>query len=336
MRRAGGWALGFCIVAAMAGGGWVALRPLFTRETVTIGYFRSATGRDPSNDAMFSGAQFALEEAGGRAGRFRMQLADFKTPYSKLPMIWIGTSEALLEQGEVRPERFKISALETHPEAVDFQDRILTGCYDQGIAAGRWMFECHFMRPLLLADRVSERGKRIADGCMVMFNGIHAEWLNPPGTPAQQDELVQRALIYKPDLIFFAGEDAPYGASEALFTKLRTQGYTGLLAMADADPEVSFLAVPARLPEGTRLISPIGPPSKEFAAKYEPATGRHAGPHGWVGYLAAKRALKVIERSRNAVEVDFSLSAWELGRVPHPCVLYIVRNGKFEFVQDLK
>jgi len=69
------------------------------------------------------------------------------------------------------------------------------------------------------------------------------------------------------------------------------------LVTVDVDPEVSFLAFPSRFPPGTLLISTISPPSAEFAAKYEPATGRKAGPHAWPGYLAMKAALEVLDRT---------------------------------------
>jgi hypothetical protein len=148
--------------------------------------------------------------------------------------------------------------------------------------------------------------------------------------------LIGRVLSQAPDLIFFSGEDAPYGTAESVFKELRAKGYTGKLVMAEADPEVSFLAVPCRVPESTLLISPIGPPSKEFAATYEPATGRHAGPHGWVGYQAMKAALDVIDRAESSGFVGFQAIVDRMPPVPRSCYLYSLRGGKFEFVQELK
>src|SRR5204862_5524446 len=71
MKRAGGWFLGLLIVAAMAGGGWFALRRVLHREEVTILLLRSSTGRDPTDKAMEQGVRLALEEVGGKAGHFK-------------------------------------------------------------------------------------------------------------------------------------------------------------------------------------------------------------------------------------------------------------------------
>lgn len=332
MRRAGGWVLGAVVVAAMAGGGWIALRPLFTRETVTIGYFRSAMGRDPSNDAMFSGAQFALQEAGGRAGRFKLEFADFKTPYSKLPMVWIGTSEALAESGDTQPERFRISLIGTHPQNVRGELRILADYDDQGRAAAEWAKSKGFSSVFILLDTGDTKGGGIGD---VFRLGFPTSPINHIDPNQWRDE-VERILLYAPDLLFYSGEEAPYGVAEPLFKHLRAKGLAGTILMGEKDPEVSFLALPCRVPEGTMLISPIGPPSKEFAAAYEPATGRHAGPHGWVGYQAMKAALDVLDRAESARPEEFQSIADRLAPARRPCFLYTARKGTWEFVQELK
>jgi ABC-type branched-subunit amino acid transport system substrate-binding protein len=148
--------------------------------------------------------------------------------------------------------------------------------------------------------------------------------------------LLDRVLREKPDLVFYAGEAAPYGRAFELFEGLRKRGYAGRLAMGDADPEVSFLAVPARVVEGTLLISAIGPPSPEFAAAYEPATGRRAGPHAWPGYLLMKAVLAGIDRAGSCHGDKLRPAFAKDPSKPRPCALYVARSGKFEFLQDLR
>jgi hypothetical protein len=334
MRRAGGWMLGLVVVAAMATGAWIALRPLYTRETITIGYFRSGVGRDPSNDAMFSGAQFALEEAGGRAGRFRVQFADFKTAYSKLPMVWIGTREALAEPGDVHSPRLCISLMDGLPHDDDGELRILATYEDQGRAAAEWAKSKGYSHVYLVQDVGGTKGGGIGELFQQAFPTSPGGAIDVGGPPDQWRELVDRILLYNPALLFYAGEEAPYSTAEPMFKTLREKGFAGTILMGEKEPEVSFLALPCRVPEGTLLISPIGPPSKEFAAKYEPATGRHAGPHGWVGYQAMKAALDVIDRAESAVEFQSILD--RLGPIRRPCHLYRARNGRWEFEQEVK
>jgi hypothetical protein len=143
-------------------------------------------------------------------------------------------------------------------------------------------------------------------------------------------------LSDKPDLLVFAGEEAPYTRTFEFFDGLRKSGYAGRFVTADADPEVSFLAVPTPVVEGTLLVSPIGPPSPEFAAVYEPATGRRAGPHAWPGYLMMNALLNIIERAASRSPSDLRAAFRAYAPVPRPCALYVFKGGKFEFVEDLK
>jgi hypothetical protein len=334
MRRAGGWILGGIVVAAMAGGAWIALRPLFTRETLYIGYFRASGGRGPSNDAMFSGAEFALEEAGRKAGRFKVVLVESNLHHSKLPPIWIGTSEALFESGNHEPARLLISLMDSHPQFEYGELRILAPYEDQGRAAAEWAKSKGHTHVYLVQDIGGTKGGGIADLFRQAFPTSPGGAIDVGGPPDQWRELVDRILLYQPELLFYAGEEAPYGTAEPMFKLLREKGFAGTILMGEKEPEVSFLALPCRVPEQTFLISPIGPPSKEFAAKYEPATGRHAGPHGWVGYQAMKAALDVIDRAESMA--DFESVAERLRPARRPCFLYCARGGQWEFVEDLK
>jgi hypothetical protein len=320
----------------MAGGAWFALRPLFARETLYIGYFRASDGRDPSNDAMFSGAQFALDEAGGKAGRFKVVLVEAKPEYSKLPPVWIGTSEAIRDTADVPIARLRISLMDRYQEPVDGEVRILATYEDQGRAAAEWAKSRRFSSVFSVSDVHSSKGSGILDMFRYGFPESPSGYVEEASAATQWRDLVDRILLDTPDLLFYAGEEAPFGTAESLFKALRERGYSGTIAMGEKEPEVSFLALPCCVPEGTFLISPIGPPSKEFAARYEPATGRHAGPHGWVGYLAMKAALDVIERAGDGGTGEFQAIVDRMPPVRRSCYLYCARNGKFEFVQELK
>jgi ABC-type branched-subunit amino acid transport system substrate-binding protein len=224
----------------------------------------------------------------------------------------------------------------TLPRNVDGQRCILAGFARQGAAAGSWVRASGTRSVLLLRDAASLRGCSIADGFVRSMAFVRMEALDSFEDPGKRAALIRRILANPPGIVFYSGEDAPYGTSEALFSELRANGYAGTLVMGEADPEVSFLALPCRVPEGTYLVSPIGPPSPAFASAYEPATGRHAGPHGWVGYLAMKATLEVLEQATTGKAEELQAIARRLPPLRPSCALYVVRNGAFEFVQELK
>ena len=334
MRRAGGWILGFCIVAAMAGGAWIGLRPVLTRETLLIGVTRGE--RDPSSDAMLSGMRFALDEVGNRAGNCRVELFDPSAQPSRQPAVsmTLGTPhllQATASDGDgTLGKPLKTVSMSVYPL------RVLPDLTELGAAAAVWSRESGASRTVLLSDEPSDRSQQVAEGFVKEGPRPLAHLDATGGGAGGPEPLTDRILAQKPDLVFYSGEDAPYGRAFELFDALRKRGYAGRLAMADADPEVSFLAVPTRVVDGTLLVSPIGPPSREFAAAYEPATGRHAGPHAWPGYLLMKAVLERIERARSGRAAALRDAFWENPSPPRPCALYVARDGKFAFLQDLK
>src|SRR5262245_41422601 len=68
-----------------------------------------------------------------------------------------------------------------------------------------------------------------------------------------------------------------------------------MLAMAEPDPEVSFLATRPDLVDGTYLVSPFAPAPPELAK----AIGTTPGPHVTAGYFAMKAALEAIDRANS-------------------------------------
>jgi ABC-type branched-subunit amino acid transport system substrate-binding protein len=226
--------------------------------------------------------------------------------------------------------------MNTYSHDDDGELRILAGYDDQGRAAAEWAKSRGFSSVYILMDVNATKGAGIADLFRHAFPQSPLGSIDAADASTQWRDLVGRILFYGPDLLFYSGEEAPYSTAEGLFKLLRAKGYAGSIAMGEKDPEVSFLAIPCRVPEGTMLISPIGPPSKEFAEKYEPATGRHAGPHGWVGYQAMKAALDVLHRAESVKPEEWQTLIDRMPTVRRSCYLYCARNGKFEFVQDLK
>jgi hypothetical protein len=337
MRRAGGWILGFCIVAAMAGGGWLTIRKVLARETLYVEVTRGH--RDPSTDAMMSGIRFALDEAGNRAGGFRIEILDSPLRSPLGPNVYISMGDFILLEANPPPDTIA-AAIMQYDEALK-PLRVLTGQKELGMSAALWAGESGSTRTVLLCDDQSPKSRLISLGfeergprLIARYDTIGVE--HGPDLKSSLETLTEAVLLLKPDLVFYSGEEPPYSRTFEIFAALRKKGYAGRLAMGDADPEVSFLAIPTRVVEGTLLISPIGPPSKEFAIAYEPATGRHAGPHAWPGYLLMKAVLDRVERagSRNVEKLRGAFYGNPLK--PLPPALYVARNGKFEFVQDLK
>jgi len=339
MRRAGGWVLGLLVAAAMAGGAWIGLRPVLTRETLLVGVTRGE--RDPSNDALLSGMRFALDEVGSRAGNCRVELFDASAQPGRQSAVSITLGapsflQAVAGDGDGSGGvPMKTVSMAMYPL------QVLPTLMELGAAAAVWSRESGASRTVLLYDEPSERSQQVAEGFakadpqpVARLDATGGE----EGLPSSEarEPLLDRILAQKPDLVFYAGEEAPYGRAFELFGALRKRGYAGRLAMADADPEVSFLAVPTRVVEGTLLVSPIGPPSREFAAAYEPATGRHAGPHAWPGYLLMKAVLERVDRARSGRGSALRDAFWEYPSAPRHGALYVAREGRFSFVRDLE
>ena len=335
MKRAGGWLLAVVAIGAMGGAGWFALRGAFHRVTVGILFVESGRGDGPTSRAIWRGAELALEEATSRAGRYRVEMLDLPpNRYDKVMVdvaAWIGTSEALLYQGHLQEAPFYVSAIDTHPLDPKGVFSVTPGCARQGKAAAAWVKKSGASRVVLMLERSSLRSRAIADAFKAA-TPIAGEPIE-----AFLDQ-VDKVLAQKPDLVFFAGEDAPYQTAFKIFSALRAKGYAGPLMMGEADPEVSFLATRADLVEGTHLVSPFAPAPPELAARMKSTPG----PHVTAGYLAMRAALRAIDRADTMVLSKLIRAAAELpdfdatGRSTRPCAIYIARNGIFEFVEELK
>lgn len=332
MKRAGGWILGLVAVAAMGAGGWWALRGAFNRETVGILFLESGRGPGPTSRAVWRGAEFALAEATGRAGRYRVEMRDsVVTDELGTMAAWIGTSEALVYQGQLQTRPFFLSVIDTHPHTPQIGFRVMPGCDRQGRTAAAWTMKAGATRVALLVEKGSLRSRAIAEAFEASIPLVR-----PPFDAAV--ESVDAVLASKPDLVFFSGEEAPYSTTFKIFSALRAKGFRGPLVTAEADPEVSFLATRPDLVEGSYLVTPFAPAPRELTVRMTSTPG----PHVTAGYLAMKAALRAIDRADSIDPAALLRAAAQLpefdpsGASTRPCAIYVARNGIFEFVEELK
>ncbi|MBI3855577.1 MAG: hypothetical protein HY293_07780 [Planctomycetes bacterium] len=300
---------------------------------------REPGDRQPTIDALRRGAQFALHEARGRAGRFKVRLAD--TPPAMTPnrctAAWIGSSLALMQKGEWDSAAMNVAAFDTHPWESASTLHLTPGCLRQGEAAARWAKRGKAERIYVVQDEDELPSKTIADGfvreaVLAGLNVVQVEGFS-------ETRLVPHILAAKADFVFFSGEEAPYGTTRKLFSALREQGFQGTLAAGDADPGVSFLATRPSIVEGTYLVSPFAPAPPDVAARM----GFVPGPHVTAGYFAMKAVLDSLDLANS---IDPNVLWRGTPRLPYfdaerraaqrPCALYVARNGLFEFVEELK
>lgn len=335
MKRAGGWILGLLVVASMAGAAWFVVRPALHRRTMAVLVAAGDRGDTPTRRALLRGARQALDEATFRAGSFKIVLIedfvrDMEPNYHLGP--WFGTSEAILRRGDQQPRLLRVSAIETHPRDVSDTFQITPSFERQGRAAAAWAKKRQAKRVSLLYDSGNTRSEAIAAafGTVAKFSGLEIEALAATS--------LNDVLAAKPDLVFYAGEDAPYNTTYTMFSQLREKGFNGPLITAEADPEVSFLATRPDLVDGTYLVSPFAPAPPELAK----TMGTSPGPHVTAGYYAMKAALEAIDRADSTEPEDLRSAAAglpyfdALGRAAlRKCALYIARNGRYEFVELL-
>lgn len=345
MRRAGGWILGLLIVAAMSVGGWFSLRRVLHREEVTVLVLRTKNARGPTSNAIWRGAQYALGEAGGRAGRFRVRLEENEPGRYQNPRIaaWIGISEGLQVQSQNQPDLFMVSALETNPPELANCYRTIPGSEQLGRAAATWAKRSKAGRVFLLRDVASRKSEEIARAFQSQARNLGLIVEGPEDPSAVKVGLIERILAARVDLVLYSGEEAPYSTCTEIFSGLRQKAFSGLLATSEADPEVSCLAVRSRWVEGSYLISPFAPAPPEFARGYGSRMGTPPGPHVIAGYFAMKAALEAIDLANSIDPDDLRRTA---ARLPYfdatgaaalrPVALYIVRDGVFVFVETLK
>ena len=316
----------------MGGGAWFALRRALQREDAVIALLLSGNDSIPTRQAIERGASIALEEAGHRAGKYRLMIDSLypATVYSNPTPVaaWVGPGEAILSRGAAQGRPFSVSVFDDHPAEPQDWYPITPGWSQQGIAAARWARKAGASRVFLIRDAGSLRSKAIAAS---FEKAAAADGLSLTGTADATMENVGKILVSEADLVFFSGEEAPYALTTRLFKALREKGFAGSLVSGEADPQVSFLATRPDLVDGTYLVSPFAPAPPELAARMKSVPG----PHITAGYVAMKAVLDTIDHANSIKEEDLH-RAWAARSFPlRPCALYVARNGLFEFVETL-
>ena len=344
MKRAGGWILGFLVIASMTAATWFVVGPALNRKTIAVIFLQSGRGDTPTSRALLRGATRALDEAGSRAGKFKVILINHASPSPDAPDpidVWFGTSEAILDLGDQQRWPLLISAFETHPRELSRAFQITPTFERQGQAAAAWAVRKGATRVFVIYEDQNPRSAAIG---MAFWTAAKASGLEAQGCalgtpPNSSISRVDDIVAIKPDLIFFAGESAPYGRTFELFSMLRKEGFNGPLIAGEADPEVSFLATRPDLAEGTYLVSPFAPAPPELATRM----GFVPGPHVTAGYYAMKAALEAIDHANSMEPEDLRRAAAKLpyfdaqGKAAlRKCALYVARNGRFEFVELLE
>jgi len=332
MKRSGAWFLGILVVLGIVGAVAIALRPVFQRETVAVVYLRNQRCWGPTGDAVLRGALAALKETSDRAGRYRIEYMDHMPSdhdVTDVVAAYLGTADTLVLRPS-EPVPFAVSLFALNPVEPVHCLQIGPGFERQGKAAAAWAKKAGVQRVVLLIDLPHPRSEAIAEAFRSAGRALGLAVDEPiQALPDRIDQIVGS----KPDLVFYAGEEAPYGTTSKIFSALREKGYAGKLATADADPEVSLLATRPELVEGSYLVSPFAPAPPEVAARVTAGTG----PHVTAGYLAMKAVLETIDRadSVDPVELRRAASTMPSFDALRPCALYVAGKGRFEFVETL-
>lgn len=358
MRRAAGWLLGALVLAVMAGGAWLGLRPFVGRETLWVMFGRPEVEPSPSADALASGLRLALEESDYRAGRFRVDLGVSAWPWDQdgpRTVAVLGTSDpgkvlartnrkslSLLSATDTDPgySRLTRDDLETwRPSGLLSFFRLVPTDDVLAAAAARWARKLGALRTFVLV----EESMKSALLARYFQDAAPAAGIRLVGAGAADDTPIEEILAAKPDLVFFGGEKAPYVTANRIFGGLRASGYTGKLMAADIDVRVSVLDSPQPPPEGTHLVSPLAPPPEGFAERYRAFAGKEPGPHVYYGYLAGQAILEALARAkagnREAVRRAFTeLPQFDANgdTTTNFPAGYRVEEGKFRFLETLK
>ena len=330
MKRAGGWLLGVLVVVAMAAGGWFALRRTLFAETVTVVLMRTGNS-DPTMKALSRGAAAALAERSGRAGRFRVRLheADPDTDLPEKTVIWIGTSEGMNLKNDFHAT-LKVAAFDVDPWRNLGATSLSVTLPQLGDLAAGWAKKSNAARVLLIRDKESTHSMFIADRFIKEARRLGLTLV--ADRSAAEPDLTEQILSARPDLVFFSGEKAPYGTAKKIFGPLREKGFAGPLVMAEADPEVSYLATRPDLVEGCYLITPFAPAPPDVAARMQTTQG----PHVTAGYFAMKAVLDILDQADSSDEVELRRAATRVPNLARPCAVYVARSNLFRFVEELK
>lgn len=349
-------------VLVMLAGGFLALRPYFFRETLTLALV-GVHVPTPYPRQVLIGIDLALQERSFRAGRFKIRageveghllashfqsgtVQDFREGPDRLKVeiaavidmgldVWALDTLAGGGLPTVSAESaYPLPVFEGSGGALLF--RVVPPAERLGAAAAHWANRPGANRVFLLEEMFDDRSILVANAFR-RNRGI--ERVGEIRFHQPYDSLADEILRARPDAVFMAGEPRPQTKTREIFSRLRERGFGGELLFADSDPAGSLVVLaPVPFPEGCRLVSLLAPPPADFTAKVG-----YAPPGAWYGYRAAKAALDAIERAESkdwrAIRRSLAaLPAFDANGEPASPVtaLYTFKNGSWTFTETLK
>jgi branched-chain amino acid transport system substrate-binding protein len=160
------------------------------------------------------------------------------------------------------------------------------------------------------------------------------------GTPPYRT-LLPNIVSANVDLVYIGATRGGVGA--AIVRDLRNAGYKGALLLPDGCFHNDFLKGAGTAAEGAYFTSSFLPPPVDFQNTYREHFGTTGGHFAYYGYLACKRALEAFEeanfKDREAIRRACASNPYFSadGDPAAPAVgAYVVRDGHFEFVEELR
>jgi ABC-type branched-subunit amino acid transport system substrate-binding protein len=320
MRRNPTWILALLVIAAMAAGGWYALRP---RETLTIlSLFQRKYEFQKVSALIDDGILLAMEEVGHRAGRFRLVVA--KRDIWPEMDVFRGPGEAIVEAEEnprvvavLGPSRYHAETMVSSMNLLgvlvvspDDADPELT---KSGFSSDNYMPESNRPNGELNFFRTIPSEDVVERGCAewAWKHGVRSVFVLGEGNPIRKDEFVRTAARLgivctgdhekadgyeeardrrmaipstNPDAIYLRDSLDDWGE---FLAELRCLGWNGTILTKGEHAE-------GELPEGLVAISRAAPPAG-FTRKFTARFGHPPGTEGWYGYLAARAVIDSID-----------------------------------------
>jgi ABC-type branched-subunit amino acid transport system substrate-binding protein len=360
MRRTGGWLLGLAAVSAIAIGGVLAFRPILFRETVKIA--SALPRKEPGTGEIVNGIRLALDEHEYRAGRFRVEYVDHDefpaiapapspSPHDDPSVVAIiGCFDAPHARYVTRTDptpMLRVAAVSSWSIANNAYARSWTAVtaplmMQGGAAAG-------------LARRLGCRSAFVVTSSGRDRSGILAEFrararelglavLAEEGFDVERPDatgLVRQVGEKNPDVVFLNSFD--FAIAGRVIKQIRSAGFIGRILATEDCKLQEFLDQGGVGVEGTLLLSTLAIPSKEFSQRYRDKFASAPDELAFLGYRACKAALRSIAladtKDREAIlHAAQSRASFSDGDGPDKPALgtYVVRGGKFEFMEEVR
>ncbi len=327
MIRTGVGSLAVVAALGMLGGGAVAFRPFFFRETVTL---RSELRDTPQAAAFSRGVRLALEEHGFRAGVFRI-VHENQPPIG--PRAWHGSLGRFLED----PATVRFPPLDPHLPPLwpssrrtdadpGFFRKAMSDDLREVEGGAEWAgkigikslyvladYPLTSSNYIVLANRITVPEQPCDRIALTLMNASRQRGLSiagterVPGGDFEYRHLVARVARWKTDMVYIDAE----GQGARLVRDLRARDYRGRILLSSRSvPEDYFLV--AGNAKGVYSTWGIeSPPPPGFDARFLARFGMAADPNAYRGYDQALAYLKAIEQKevRTAANLEGALKA---------------------------